>query len=396
MPARQSPNPVDRATLAVLVAVFWLGPSPLADLSGAAPTDRQPGAWQRDADDGALQLFSEAITHIQRQAVFGGPSDRQGIVAAALRAFLAERDPYSAFLTREEYKKFTEINDPSYAGIGLEIEKRRDGSVVCYPLADGPAARAGIRAGDRLIAIDGIPARGKPLPSLVALAAGRRGTEVTVETERASGGRARFTLARTAISPPTLSTISYGAARVIRISTFTPDTRQALKFLISSWHRSDPIVIDLRSCGGGDFHAAVDAAMLFLRKGQTIVSVRGREGIRVYTSTIDRRPPSQLVFLWQDEATASAAEVFIGALTENARATSIGKTSAGKGTKQDIIELSGGAALFLTTGVMLTPEGKQFDGHGLEPMQPIAGDGAETRAYLEKVRALSAVANRKR
>ena len=395
MPARQDSRPVTRAAIVVLVAILCAG---LLAINFLGPTaaDRQPGTWRRDMDDGALQLFSEAIAHIQREAMFGGPSDRQGIVAAALRAFLAERDPYSAFLTREEYKKFTQISAQSYAGIGLEIEKRRDGNIICYPLANGPAARAGIRSGDRLIAIDGIAARGKSLPALVALAAGQSGTRVTVQAERAGGTRVTFTLDRAAINATSISAVAYGSARVIKLSTFTPDTRQELQYLISSWRASEPIIIDLRACGGGDFHAAVDAAMLFLAKGETIVFVQERARTRTYVSTIDRPPPSRPVFLWQDGATASAAEVFIGALTENAHATSIGSTSAGKGTKQDIIALSDGAALFLTTGFMLTPRGKRFDGQGLEPMQPIAGDGSDTWAFLEQVRILSAAARPKK
>ena len=397
MPTCQNPTAVYRAAIAMMVAILCAALSPLAvSVYDAVTTERHRESEGQHAEDGALQLFSEAITHIQREALFGGPNDREEIVAAALRAFLAERDPYSAFLTREEYKKFTEINEQSYAGVGLEIMKRRDGNVICYPLANGPAASAGIRAGDRLIAIDGIPAQAKALPSLVALAAGRPGTTVTVETERSSGDRVTFTLTRAAISATTISAVSYGSARVIRLSAFTPDTRQALEYLISNWHRSDPIIIDLRGCGGGDFHAAIDTAMLFLHKGETIVSLQERGGNRRYTSTINRQPPIQPVFLLQDGATASAAEVFIGALTENSRATSIGRTSAGKGTKQDIIELSGGAALFLTTGFTLTPQGKRFDGRGLEPMHPIAGDSSDTLAYLTKVRALSTDARPKK
>jgi carboxyl-terminal processing protease len=132
----------------------------------------------------------------------------------------------------------------------------------------------------------------------------------------------------------------------------------------------------------------VDAAMLFLQKGQTIASLQERAGVHSYTSTISRQLPSQPVYLWQDGATASAAEIFIAALTENGRATSLGKTSAGKGTKQDIIELSGGAALFLTTGYLLTPRGRMFDGRGIEPMHAVDGDSADTNDYLDKVRAL--------
>jgi carboxyl-terminal processing protease len=94
--------------------------------------------------------------------------------------------------------------------------------------------------------------------------------------------------------------------------------------------------------------------MLFLDKGEPIITVADRSGTRSYTSTRERTPPAHRVFIWQDELTASAAEIFIAALTDNARGISIGRTSAGKGTRQDVIELNDGAALILTTGSLIT------------------------------------------
>jgi carboxyl-terminal processing protease len=94
------------------------------------------------------------------------------------------------------------------------------------------------------------------------------------------------------------------------------------------------------------------------------------------------------VFLWQDEFTASAAEIFVAALTENVRGTSIGRTSAGKGTRQDIIELQDGAALLITTGYLITPRGVQFDGQGLAPMYPVKEGEHDTDAFFNKTAAL--------
>ena len=121
--------------------------------------------------------------------------------------------------------------------------------------------------------------------------------------------------------------------------------------------------------------------MLFLRRGEPIVSVSRRAGTQRYASTIDGPAFAQRVFVWQDEHTASAAELFIGALTDNDRATSIGRTSAGKGSRQDIVPLRDGSALILTTGYLSTPHGLRFDGRGLTPQRPVAAS-ADTSVYL--------------
>lgn len=379
---------MQKATVVVvLTASLLVGGSP-------ARLERlQQREWLPRPDDQALQVYAEAIARIEQEALFsGGANDRGSIVAESLKAYLAEKDPFSDFLTPEEYAKFKQIGDRSYAGIGLEIERQRDGDTICYPFPKGPADLAGIKPGEGLVAIDGIPTRGKSLPALAALATGRVGTRVAVEIVSREGVHRQLTITRSSIDAKSLSEHSYESARTIRLLTFTPNTKQELDYLISNWSKTNPIIIDLRGCGGGDFHAAIDAAMLFVKRGEPIVSISGRGGTRSYASTIGREPPGQRVFLWQDESTASAAEVFIAALTENGRATSIGRTSAGKGTRQDIIELSGGAALILTTGYLLTPRGVKFDGHGLRPTYHISREGTNAMAYLKIVNALTGVA----
>jgi carboxyl-terminal processing protease len=157
--------------------------------------------------------------------------------------------------------------------------------------------------------------------------------------------------------------------------------RQALK----SWERDIPIIIDLRGNGGGDLHAAIDSAMLFLKEGKKIVSVETRIGTMDYESKAAAVDLTTPIYLWQDEGTASAAEVFIAALTDNDRAVSIGKWTAGKGTKEEIIELSDGSALILATGILQTPRGSRYQGKGLKPTYELKDDPVDTMHYLMKV-----------
>jgi carboxyl-terminal processing protease len=338
----------------------------------------------------AIRRYAEALAHIAHEAMFSPPvGNPPDIVTSSLKAYLGEKDPYSDFLTREEYTKFMEANRGEHAGIGLDIEKRRNGDIICYPVPNGPAAKAGIKPGEQLISLDGVPTRGKSLPAIVAMAAGMQGIPLVAELEGSDGGRRQVSITRAKFSAQAVSEYILRSRPIIRLASFTPSTRQELHYLVSKQSGHDYIIIDLRGCGGGDFYAAVDSAMLFLPKGDEIVSVSGRSASQAYSATIAHELPAQRVFLWQDEFTASAAEIFIAALTENDRGISVGMTTAGKGTRQDIIRLQDGAALILTTGYLSTPRGIRFDGSGLEPMHQVEGNGRNEDAFFSKTARLA-------
>jgi carboxyl-terminal processing protease len=361
------------ATLAAVAAAVLLAASGPADHAGVR------GA-QTIGGDAALRLYADALAAITQRAVFAS-GDREQVVGRTLAAYLAASDPYSGFMNRDEYARYRALQKGPHGGIGMELERRRDGATLCYPYHGGPADAAGIKAGERLMSIDGTSVAGKPLPVLASLATGREGTAVRIEVASANGGTRSVNVNRARVDPAAVSIGAAGALRVLRIETFTQTTRSEVEFALRRWDRNSPVVIDLRGCGGGDFYAAVDTSMLFLAKGAPIVSVSGREGTRLYSSTLEQDPPVQPVFIWQDEASASAAEVFIGALTGNARAVSVGTHSAGKGSRQDIVELADGSALILTTGYLSTPRGAAFDGRGLAPMRPLAAS-ADTADYV--------------
>jgi carboxyl-terminal processing protease len=373
------------ATLAVVV-VGVLSPrsNPSREIPPRSAEDRR---IRLAAGDPGLDSLADAVAEIRERAVFVEPSaDSQRVAADMLKAYLATKDPYSAFLTPEEAEKVIWRKKP-YGGIGIDLERTRDGDLIIYPLPDGPADRAGLRPGARLIAIAGVPAYGKSLPELAALGTGPPGSQVMLDVGQGAD-RSQLELTRAAFEAPTIGQTAYGGLKAIRLSAFAPETRWELEYSLSGWASDEPIIIDLRDCGGGDFYAAVGAAMLFLRERDPIVSVETRQGVINFSSTRDGKPPAQRVILWQNEGTASAAELFIAALTDNDRAVSIGTRSAGKGTRQDIIKLADGAALILTIGYLVTPRAVKFDRRGLDPMIAVEGSEANSTAYIERVRAL--------
>ena len=337
-------------------------------------------------DDKDILLYLEAITKIKQKASSLSPDiTRAQIVEKTLRAYLAQKDPCCDYLTREEYRKFKESLDESYVGIGMEIKQDRDGQIICLPHPESPATLAGITAGDRLKKIDGVPVDGKSLFAVGALARGKPGTEVKFIIVTKSGTEKQVRVTRSNVTLPSVTKSLVGRRPIIGVSHFTRDTSGKLREALKSWGRDIPIIIDLRGNGGGDLHAAIDSAMLFLKEGKRIVSVETRDGTTDYDSKAAAVNLVTPVYLWQDEGTASAAEVFIAALTDNDRAVSIGKWTSGKGTKEEIIELSDGSALILATGNLQTPRGTRYQRQGLKPTYELKNDPAETTHYLAKV-----------
>jgi len=375
----------------VVIACLQFGVAATAADVQPRPPEQPPQTFR--AKRATPGIYAEAVSVIRQQAMFlnGGEEIDYSLVDTAekLKSYLARRDFFSDFLTREEYEKLRQTQRPRYAGIGLELEKKPSGDIICYPFASGPAAKAGIRSGDRLIAIDGQGVRGKSLPTLVAAAGGKVNTVVRVEIAGKDGRRRQVSITRATISPTTTYKARYGGVSVMRLSSFTQNTKNELAYLLSTLDPGSPVIIDLRGNSGGDLHGAIDTAMLFLAHGEAIVSVRSRTGVKRYASTLDRGGIARRVILWQDEFTASAAEVFIAALTENRRAESVGRKSFGKGTRQDVIELSNGDTLILTTGYLQTPSGIEFNGRGLEPNFAIVAN-KRTADYLKRTAELVA------
>lgn len=335
-----------------------------------------------------LLVYIEAVTRIRETAAFLPPRVTTAqIVGDTLNVYLAEKDAFSGYLTREEYRDFQRLQDDRYVGIGMEIEKDAEGNVLCFPVPGSGAATAGIHARDRLKSIEGVPVAGKSLLALGFLARGAPGGRLALVIVTPAGIEKQVILTRAMTSIETVSQRTVGSIPVIRIRTFTRSTKGKLAALATDWARDRPAVLDLRGNRGGDLHAAIDSAQLFLPAGARIVSVTGRS-TKHYQSDNAPLNMETPIYLWQDEATASAAEVFIAALTQNRRAVSIGKQTFGKGTKQDILELSDGSALVLTTGHLATPDGTRYDGQGISPTHALPEKVSATGHYFQRVRSL--------
>ena len=312
--------------------------------------------------------------------------DANRVTQSAARAMVeALEDPYTTYLTPEELEPFDKQIRGTFSGIGAEVEVNHNQLRIVTPLDDSPAWKAGIMAGDTILEIDNTPLQdlwnkvesdSLKLREAVKKLQGSQGTKVTLKVRHPGGEEATLSITRAQINVPTVRGIRRNPdghwnymldpqQRIgyIRISQFiektAPDVRAALDQLLEQNVRA--IILDLRFNPGGMLESAVQISNFFLPQGQRIVSVKGRvvpERIEISTGT-DTIPPIPLVVL-ANEASASAAEVVTGALSDNQRAQFIGTRTFGKGSVQQVHPLESGGALKITNAYYYLPNGRNI------------------------------------
>lgn len=358
--------------------------------SGAPAPAAKPAAGKPDGKPESQVPLEEIRRYVTvyntvKQA-YVEPVDDRKLMQSAIRGLLLDLDPHSAYLVRSDAQSLEEDSSGAYDGIGVDVQVQPDGTIlVIAPIDDTPAARAGVKPGDLIVAIDGKPLtpeslgenplRGEPGSSTV-LTVQREGQakpiEITVkrETIRISSVRGRM------LEP------GYG---YIRISTFQADTandfvRQLDELSAQAADkRLRGLVLDLRSNPGGLLTAAVQIADELLDKGG-IVSTRGRNPVvdTVFNATSGDRLQGAPVVVLVDAGSASASEVLAAALRDNGRARVVGSRTFGKGSVQTVLPLDNGDAVKLTTARYYTPSGRSIQARGIEPDVVLKPEGARS------------------
>jgi carboxyl-terminal processing protease len=359
------------AVVLVLLLGIWLGghpstlPSPIRD------------AFTGDDD---AQLMREALDTIDD--IYYREVDRDRLVDRGIEGAVASlRDQFSHYFDPQTYRRFEHVTNPSFSGIGVTVRPGAsdDGLVVQSVIDDTPAARAGLRRGDRIVAVDGKALDGRPSSYGIGLIKGRPGTQVTLTIERGDRRlrerieRARVTSPVVAARPVSVRGRRYG---VVVFTSFTEGSSAQVSSAIERLLRrgAEGILLDMRGNGGGLLSEAVDVASVFLADG-TIVSTAGRTRPRhVYTATGGAISGSVPVVVLVDRGTASSAEIVTGALQDRDRATVVGTHTYGKGVFQEIRELPNGGALDLTVGQYFLPSGRNLGGRGVSEGDGIAPD----------------------
>lgn len=323
----------------------------------------QTFAAQQKSDDTLLEAF-----HLILDNHYTHP-DENALLQAAIKGMLDSLDdPFSNYMSAEEYQDFMNAINQSYAGIGITIEADEvsPALVVAGLVADAPASKAGILAGDRIVKIDGVAITADTLEAAPAKIRGKEGTAVTLQVVR-NGKRIDFTVIRASLQLPEVSSDDLGdGIAYIRIFTFGDNTAsefdQALKTAAAK--KPNGLVLDLRGNGGGSVLAALEVADQFLKSGKIlIVHDQGEEAAIEADSEGTDLPVTVLI----DENTASASEMLAGALQRNGRAKLVGVTSYGKGTMQAPYDLPNGSELKVSVDNWELPDGTSIQKTGLTP-----------------------------
>ncbi|MBC7791797.1 MAG: S41 family peptidase [Anaerolineae bacterium] len=276
-------------------------------------------------------------------------------------------DPYSAFLPPERFARLNESTTGNYGGIGIQIDVREDWITIIAPMEGTPAARAGIQTGDRIVAVDGRPAKGLAPEEALKTLRGPSGTRIKLLIERPGvTERMTFDLKRAEIHAPAVrqSTMLNGQVGYVDVDIFSETTAHELREAVSRLRRRGmkTLVLDLRGNPGGLLDQGVDVSDLFLNRGQKIVTMRGRAslGMREFVDDGQQPWPDLPVIVLTDGGSASASEIVAGALQDHDRAVVIGASTFGKGSAQSVFRVGGDAALKLTTARWYTPSGRSI------------------------------------
>ena len=307
--------------------------------------------------------------------------NNEELMNGAIKGMLEGLDPHSTFLSKDDFKEMQEATSGEFFGIGIEISTENNQLIVVSPIEDTPADKAGLKAGDMILAVDGQPTQDMTTQEAVSKIRGPKGTEVELlimhkEAKAPTTVKiVRDAIPLISVKARFLDDDGYLWVRLTRFNDHT--TRELLEALRDQTKKSaiKGIVLDLRNNPGGLFKQSVTVSDVFLKKG-TIVSMRGRGG--QVLETHDARSASSdvtcpLVVL-VNQGSASASEIVAGALQDHNRAVIIGERSFGKGSVQKIEPLGDGTAIKMTIARYYTPKGRSIQAEGIIPDLEVAYD----------------------
>lgn len=318
-----------------------------------------------------LELFSNVLSILQENYV--EPIDSQEVLNGAIRGLLFSLDPHSNYLPPDSFKELQEDTSGSFSGIGIEVTVKDDQLTIVSPIADTPAARAGLKAHDVIVKINGKKTKKMGHYEAIKQLRGPAGSEVTISIHRKGWDELKkITIKRGLIPIESVKTelLSPGLMYCL-ITNFQSMTSTEFKKKFDELNKSEKVeglILDLRNNPGGLLDQAVKISDFFLKKG-TIVSTKGRKeehniNYSAHTNGEDITVP--LVVL-VNEGSASASEIVAGAMQSHERGIIVGTRTFGKGSVQTIIPLPDGAGLKMTTARYFTPDDKSIQALGITP-----------------------------
>jgi carboxyl-terminal processing protease len=374
---------------AIIVSVMVLfGPVRFGDQSNAETDDVYEN----------MKLFTVILNEIEKKYV--EKEDPQKLIYGAIKGMVETLDPHSAFLTPEEYKELKIETRGAFSGIGIEITIRDGVLTVVSPIEGTPAFKAGLKAGDKIIKINGKVTKNMTLMDAVKNIRGPRGTDVTLTILREGAEKLiDVVITRGVVTIKSVkSNVIDDTIGYARISTFQEQTsdllKEALKGMMKGKKPLEGFILDLRNDPGGLLDQAVEVCDLFLDSG-LIVYTKGR--IESQNMSFDANPEVEIpndvpMIVLVNQGSASASEIVAGALQDHKRALILGMPTFGKGSVQTIIPLTDNSGLRLTTALYYTPNGTSIQAKGITPdilvesKQPLTKEQQERQKKLKYLR----------
>ncbi len=337
------------------------------------------GAIPLFGTESQLSRFGFAFERV-RDNYLEKPEDRR-LVEGAIGGMLSNLDAHSSYFDPKTYEAMQTRAAGAYGGVGIMLTVKDGLAKVIAPIPDTPASRAGLKADDILVSVDGVAMKGHTLDDVSTRMRGTVGTEVALGIARGAAAPFDVKLTREAIEVERLTYRREGDVGYIKIVAFSDRTDPDLRLAVAALKRQigpslKGFVIDLRDNGGGVLQASIDVSDDFLNDGE-IVSVRGRgrDNIERYDAHYGDIADGKPVVLLINGGTASASEIVAGALQDHHRATVLGTLSFGKGSVQSIMPLDNGegGALHMTTARYYTPAGRSIQVTGIVPDIVVSG-----------------------
>jgi carboxyl-terminal processing protease len=298
----------------------------------------------------------------------------EDLLNGALKGMLQNLDPHSAFLNATDFKEMQETTSGKFFGVGIEISTENSQLIVVSPIEDTPAFKAGLRAGDIILAVDGQPTQDMTTQEAVSKIRGAEGTEVELLIlHKEDKIPLPLRIVRAAI--PLISVkarfLDEEGFLWVRLTRFSDRTTEELTDALARMAKKSAIkgiVLDLRNNPGGLLKQSVSVADVFLARG-VVVSMRGRGGeiMESYEAEGSSRDIACPMVVLVNSGTASASEIVAGALQDHKRAVILGERSFGKGSVQNVVPLGDGTAIKLTVALYYTPNGRSIQAEGIVP-----------------------------
>ena len=313
------------------------------------------------------RVFDEVLEHVQRDYV--DTLSDSAVYTKTVEGLIDElHDPHSSYLPPKVLQSLSERTSGRYAGVGIQVDARDGYVIVLSPLPGGPSIAAGIQVGDRIVEVDGKDMRGKSLDEAQKALRGDSNSVVRVTIERPGVETPlKFALTRKEIHVRSVqhATLLGSGIGYVALTIFSEESASDLKRAVDSLRAAGmkTLIFDLRHDPGGLLDQGVRVSDLFLNPNQRIVTIRGRtaQATQSFDDHEAQPWPAMPLVVLVDSNTASAAEIVSGALQDHDRAVLLGTTTYGKGSAQNVFQLSNGGGAKLTTALWFTPSGRSIN-----------------------------------